>query len=366
MKQHRLQHFLLFILMLALTAAFVVLMFSLSKAHLQAWPAMHETQWPLLLGLALGMLIILTSPLGQWLTGRISGYTFHEMRLPFLHVKQEGDRLSVKPCGRFASGILMTPPRVDGSAPYRLYFLGGPLYAAALIPVQLLLALLFKATPAACVLLQSAFLCGIFLLGQCFPRRHATGALTVLLKLRDPEIRRAWACGMHINTALSRDEKLSDMPDDWFHPYKAETLQDITAATVTINISSRLMRFERYEAAYAEVQKLLPHVNRPTKLQQEHMRKACTIINGALCEAVLSLDPLCLKALDDPAVQYMLPANWKGQRTAARYAKAVLVDHNETEAAQLLAELRAAGAEDVNPIIVERLLALTERKEPQA
>ncbi len=302
---------------------------ALNLSVLQQYQYQHDTpSGPLPLLCMAGVFALL--PFAMWGLGRLFGYRLNRLKLGFLHISgKDNPRLRL---GRFGYGIVLLPPRTDGTSPIApvlmalLSILGfGVLFG--------LLAWIFWTTAAAQPLMLLSLVCVAFCLVRLLPRQGGMDDLSMYLALRrDPELRRAWECGFHINAALAEKKTLSEMPDEWFLTAPPANAESPFSAYLAVNTSSRMMRQDRYAEAYAMLAPVLALAPAP----QTYQVLSCAILNGALCEALADLPPRCLNQLDHPSVKYMTPPAWEPRRLAAQYAHALFVAHDENAAAALL------------------------------
>lgn len=283
------------------------------------------------------LLIFVLTPLAQVFTGFASGYSLYHLQLPFLNICSKGKvrpRLSRK----LRPSIHMLPPRTDGTSPYRLYLLSLPLTLLLLILLTALLAALCWHTAAArtflpLTLASTAALCVLLL-----PRKNGDLLWPLLLFPRAPETQRAWECTLHISAALDEGKKLADMPAEWFAATPPVHTENAHVQVHTINSASRTMRQYRFPEAYALMRPLFDLTPSP----ENHQAIACSILNGAICEAMADLPPMCLSQLDHTSVKYMLPPNWEARLQLTKYTRALFLHHDEAEAAALLPDILKA------------------------
>ena len=219
-------------------------------------------------------------------------------------------------------------------------------------------------TYAARILMLPAFLGFVITLALLLPRKNGTDFLSrVLILRRGKDYVRAWECSAHISYALSLGKKLMDMPEEWFQTYSAETAEDIYVSNCIINGSSRLIRQFRFQEAYAMLRPLFDLKPMP----ENHQVIACSILNGAICEAADDLPPMCLSQLEHTSVKYMTPPAWQPRLLTAKYARALLLNHDEAEAAVLLEEMtKHIEQNDIDRRLVLLLQEKTGAKEERA
>lgn len=331
MKQ-KLWHFIRVICLIAGLVLAVIGFMYLGDLHREAFPRFYGAgrERSILPGLLAGMLFLLT-PLAVAGAGRLCKHRVTQSCIAFVHIVWgKGIRL-----GRPCFGTAMLPPRLDGASPFVLPMLSTSLYSLCLSGLFLLLSLLLWKTAEVETLLFIALFFFVLALTQCLPRANGTDVLSRVWRMRrSPDLVRAWECATHINDALADGKTLPDMPDAWFQTYPAELAEDVYVSNCMINGSSRLIRRERYGEAYEMLRPLFnlkpaPHTHRVI---------ACAVLNGAVCEVMNDLPPMCLEQLDHHSVKYMTPSNWQPRMELARYARALL-HHNEDEAAEILSGL---------------------------
>lgn len=321
----------------------------LSLAGLAAWGlvtlgVLHQTACPELytpgssdyawLYLVLFALIFLLIPVFNSIGGLATGYRLHRMRILFLDVRQE-EKLHIRLNKRPGWGAFLLSPRIDGTSPYRLALLSVPLMLAITAGLCLALAAIFWHTgPARALLIIPAVCLGLIVV-TLLPRRNGSDILSRLLAFRNRDKLRAWECAMHIAAALGDGKKLMDMPEEWFQSYPADVADDLYVSNCIINGSSRLMRQRRFTEAYDMLRPMFDLVPSP----DTHTIIACALLNGAICEALEDRQPMCLSQLEHPSLKYMCPPNWEPRRRTVQYARALLLNHDETEAAALLPQI---------------------------
>lgn len=325
----------------------------LSILHQHIYPYYYDTQVsvPFFPALLLILLIFVLMPLFRVWSGFVSGYSLYQLQLPFLSICSKG-QMRPRLSRQLRPGIFMLPPRTDGTSPYRLYLLSLPLTLLTLILLSALMTALCWHTAAArdflpLTLAGTAALCVLLL-----PRKNGDLLAPLFLFPQAPEMQRAWECTLHISAALSEDKRLHDMPGEWFTSVPPVHTEDSYVQVYTINSASRLMREHRFRDAYALMRPLFDLTPAP----QTHQTIACSILNGAICEALEELPPMCLSQLEHTSVKYMLPPNWQPRLSLAKYARALLLNHNEEEAAAYLPALEQANADGQGDETLLRML----------
>jgi hypothetical protein len=315
----------------------------LSELHQQTCPELYapgsdDYLWLYMLLIAL---VLLMMPAITCMGGLLSGYRLHRMRILFIEVARE-DELRIRLTRRMGYGALLLPPCTDGKSPYKLALLCTPLVLTALAALMLVLTALFWPTGPARALMIMPLACVLAIVFILLPRRNGNDCLSRLMAFRSRDKRRAWECSMHITAALSDGKKLMDMPEEWFQTYPAEVAEDLYVSNCIINGSSRLIRQARFAEAYEMLHPLFDLAPAP----ETHQLVACVLLNGAICEAMAELPPHCLSQLEHPSVKYMTPAGWAPRLRTAQYARALFLNHDEAEAATLLAQIEKDMAAD--------------------
>ncbi len=294
-------------------------------------PGHSDYIWLYLVLCALGCLLM---PVFTSVGALMTGYRLHRMRILFIEIKQE-DKLRVRLSKRPGLGTFLLSPRIDGTSPYKLALLSMPLSMMVLAGLCLALAaLLWRTGPAVALLIVPAACLGIIFI-TLLPRRNGSDILSRLLAFRNRDKLRAWECAMHIAAALGDSKTLMGMPEEWFQRYPAEIADDLYVANCLINGSSRLIRQGRFPEAYDMLRPLLDLTPAP----ENHQIIACALLNGAICEALTDLPPLCLRQLEHPSIRYMCPPSWEPRRRTVQYAQALLLDHDEAKAAPFLLQI---------------------------
>lgn len=301
-------------------------------------PGSSDYAW---LTTTLFVLIFLLMPLLESIGGLLTGYRLHRMRILFIEFTHQ-EKLRIRLSKRFGMGAFLIPPRIDGTSPYKLALLSLPLSLTALAALLLILAGVFWRTGPARALLFLPFACLGVLIVTLLPRRNGTDCISLLLAFRNRDKLRAWECALHVTAALDESKKLMDMPEEWFQHYPAEVADDPYVSNCIINGASRLMRKARFAEAYGMLRPILDLVPSP----ETHLTIACALLNGAICEALEDLPPMCLSQLEHPSVKYMSPAHWAPRARTAQYARALLLNRDKAEAAALLPAIEKDVAED--------------------
>lgn len=338
MKQ-KLLNFIRVICLIAGLVLAVIGLLHLLNLHWAAFPHFYDaglvgSVLPVILA---GLLFLLT-PLAVAGAGKLCKYRVKETRIAFVHITWgKGIRL-----GRPHFGTAMLPPWLDGTSPFVLPMLSASLYFLCLSGLFLLLSLLLWKTAAVETLLYAALFFFTLALTRFLPWANGRDDLSRVWRMRrSPDLVRAWECAAHIGDALAGGKKLPDMPDAWFQTYPAELAEDEYVSNCMINGSSRLIRQECYGEAYEMLRPLFDLKPAP----HTHRVIACAVLNGALCEAMNDLPPMCLEQLDHQSVKYMTPPTWQPRMELVKYARALL-HHDEAEAAEILSGLERLLAQD--------------------
>lgn len=332
----KLLNYLRIILLLALAGLAAWGIVALGVVHRRTCPELYapgssDYTWLYLVLVMLGCLMI---PVFTSIGGLLTGYRLHRMRILCIEIRQE-DKLRVRLNKRPGFGAFLLPPRIDGTSPYKLALLSLPLSQFALAGIFLLLAAIFWQRGISRTLVMMPLVCVCFAAIQLLPRRNGSDAVSCLLSFRNRDKRRAWECAMHITAALSDGKKLMDMPEEWFQLYPAEIADDLYVSNCIINGSSRLMRQGRFAEAYEMLRPLFDLTPAP----ENHQTIACALLNGAIGEALEDRQPMCLSQLEHPSLKYMCPPHWEPRRRTVQYARALLLNHDEAEAAALLPQI---------------------------
>lgn len=306
----------------------------LNTLHSETSPLFYAREFsiPVVIQVLLVVLLIVLMPFAQALAGIVSGYRLYMIGILFL-VATRTDKLRVRLSKRPFIGVHMLPPRTDGTSPYKLYLMAVPLYFLSLSVLFALLTFAFWQTAAAqrLMLCSCAFFGG--LLGFLFPRRNGNDLLSLLLAFRrSRDLRRAWACSLYVTAALNQKIPLADMPDEWFRSYPPEMADAPYVSVCMVNGASRLIRQRRFSEAYDMLRPLFDLKPAP----ETHQTIACALLNGAICEAMEGLPPMCLSQLEHPSLKYMMPPTWQPRLLTARYARALFIRRDAEEAASLL------------------------------
>lgn len=324
---------------LAVFAALMVGLFGGMQAligyHFECCPELYEVSMDRVTALLpiVGLLALL--PFAMALYAAMSGYRVCKVRWFFLEFTAQ-DKLRVRLTGKLGFGAQALPPRTDGTSPYVLYWLSGYIFFWVLTLLLGLLTVMFWRNPISRYL--NIWVCAMLavpLMVLLPSKRNPLDRVLAFRKSRD--LLRAWECMLHMNDALEQDVKLQDMPDEWFLAYPEALKDHPFVRVVNFNRASRLIDQERYAEGY----EVLRYFFDLTPAPDTHLLIAGAIINGAPCEAMADLPPMCLSQLDHPSMKLPMPPNWERPRLFAEYARALFLHHDEAEAAAILPKLTA-------------------------
>lgn len=311
-------------------------------------PGSSDYAWLYIVLVVLGCLLM---PVFISIGGLLTGYRLHQMRLLFIDVTQK-EKLHIRLNKRPGWGTFLLSPRIDGTSPYKLALLSAPLSMMALAGLCLALAAIFWHTGPARALLIIPAACLVVIVITLLPRKNGSDLFSRLLAFRNKDKLRAWECAMHIAAALGDGKHLADMPEEWFQRYPAEVADDLYVSNCIINGSSRLIRQGRFSEAYDMLRPLFNLAPSP----ETHQRVACALLNGAICEAMEGLQPMCLSQLEHPSVKYMTPPNWEPRVRTAQYTRALFLNHDEAAAAALLPQIeKDIEADQTDGALIRRI-----------
>ncbi len=321
-------------------AAVLVGWLSLSRAfvdfHRACCPALYDpgvtvSSLPLLLLL---LCCILLMPFASALVCRLCGYKLLRLNLFFLEISKT-DKLRVRLSKQLRFGTYMLPPRTDGTSPYILPRLSSWMFMLACTALIGLLTCVFWQTRASRVFVSLLGGCVL----ACFAPLLPTGRNDTLTRLwefhRSRDLRRAWECLLHISAAIERDEKLEDMPDEWFLPYPEAIKDHIFVQYDNFNRASRLIDQKKEAEGY----EILRYFFDVKPAPSNYMLIARAILTGSVCEVFSDLPPMCLILLVHDALKAPLPLQWERGKLTAQYARALFLHHDEAEAAAILPAL---------------------------
>ena len=319
--------------------------------HYTCFPELHQTpinQWLVFLPLAFFFLLM---PFPVAAIVLASGYRLHRIHWFFLEITKP-DQLRVRWKKKLGWNVCLLPPRTDGASPYVLYWSSVPLFFAAFAALLGVLLVICWRTPAARYLIIAflAVLLWVFLMPVLPTRNNFLDRVLTLRKSRD--LRRAWECNLHMTAAMEQGIQLQDMPEAWFLPYPAALQDQVLVRFTNFNRASRLINQQREAEGY----EILRYFFDLKPTPETNMLIAGAILNGALCEALVDLPPMCLSQLDHPTLKLPLPPTWIRGRLYAEYARALFLHHDEAEAAAILPKLEAAIEKDgKDRLTLERL-----------
>lgn len=312
-------------------------MVSFVEFHYRCCPELYGTE----VNTALFFILLLLMALLQMIpvTGLclLSGYRLHRMRLLFWEITK-ADKLQIRLTRKFGWSVRLLPPRTDGTSPIAMYWLGKHLCFVVWTVLFGVLAAICWRTPAA-QYMNLFFLTGTFVvvMTSLLPARN-NGIDHFLTFRKSRDLRRAWECSLHLIAAADNKTKLRDMPAEWFLPYLEALKDEPLVKYANFNRSAWLIAQERYAEGYEALRYFFDLKPAP----QTHGMIAMAILNGAVCEALADLPPMCLSQLDHPSLKLPLPIEWEAQRLQAEYARALFLHHDESEAAAILPKWKAA------------------------
>ena len=311
--------------------------------HYSCCPELYGTPINRLLMYLPILMAVLLMPCATAGAAMLSGYRLHKLHLLFLEITQP-DKLRVRLTRKLGGRIIYLPPRTDGTSPYVLTCCSAYLSLAVLAVPLAVLAVIFWRMPASRYLnnyLLSVLL-WIFLWPMLPTKNSFVDRILSFRKSRD--LRRAWECNLHMYAAVEQKVKLVDMPEEWFQPYPAEIADHPIVRINNFNRASRLINQEREKEGYEVLRCFFDLEPKP----DTHGLIAGAILNGAACEALADLPPMCLSQLDHPSLKLPWPG-WDTQRLMAEYARALFLHRDEAEAAAILPKLEAALEKEERP-----------------
>lgn len=310
------------------------------------WPRFDLPPEQLLLWFA-GFLIFLMGILylqvlfheaGHLVFGLLTGYRFVSWRVGRLMVIRRDGRLRLvryQLAGTAGQCLLAPPERPPEELPFVLYQLGGSLVNLLIGLLGLVGAHWFPAgtLPAAAseIIALTGFAYGAF---NAVPMRLAgidnDGAnLRTLLRRR--ETRRDIWLQLKVNEAMVQGRRLRDLPEEWFQLPTMEVMDNALTAGTALMYFGRLMDEHRFAEARELATRLLAQARGLADIQR----------------LLLGLDRYFLDLLEDPATvgdgPSFAPALKRLYKAIAghpsvlrtQYAKALLVEKDETAAAEL-------------------------------
>lgn len=311
--------------------------------HVRNCPELYEVEINRLLAYLPMVGVFMLVPFPVTVGAVLSGYKVVRLRWFFLEISKP-DKLRIRLTKKFGFGAQVLPPRTDGTSPYVLYWLGGYIYLVVLTLLLGVLTALLWRTPAAMYLNIWFWAMVVTWLVPLLPTK--VNSLDRVLSFRKSrDLRRAWECCLHIYAATERKVKLVDMPDEWFLPYPVEMADQPLVRINNFNRASRLINQERVEEGYEELRYFFDLEPKP----DTHELIAGAILNGAVCEALADLQPMCLSQLDHPSMKIISQNSWVTQKLMAEYARALFLHHDEVEAATILPKLEAALDKEERP-----------------
>ena len=207
---------------------------------------------------------IIVHEAGHLVFGLLTGYSYSSFRVgSFMWVKENG-RLKMKRLSLAGTGgqCLMIPPESsDGTFPFALYLLGGPL--ANLLFGFIFLALYFSFQHVmhfpVFLLMFGVFNFLSFLLNG-IPMKLAlvsNDGHNALSFAKDPHALHAFCTQMKVVEQISNGVRLKDMPEAWFSVPPAEEMGNSMSAALGVFACSRMMDQHLFREADAFIDKLL-------------------------------------------------------------------------------------------------------------
>lgn len=200
---------------------------------------------------------------GHLVFGLLTGYKFCSFRIfSFMWERVDG-KLRLKRFGipGTAGQCLMAPPElVEGGIPITLYNLGGIIFNLVLSACFLGLYWLFSSNPYVGACLLGLYYIGILLaFTNGFPMKNGgisnDGYNTVALK-RHPDAVRSFWIQMKVNELITRGEKISNMPDEWFEVPNDDEMKNSIVAVRGVLACNRLME----QGRFPEAEELMAHL----------------------------------------------------------------------------------------------------------
>jgi Peptidase family M50. len=317
--------------------------------YIHSRPTGNETAAQQLLSLAAMLLAIFAAfflqiiihELGHLVFGLLTGYRYSSFRIAgFMWVKEDGHlkmkRLSI--AGTGGQCLLIPPePASDGSTPFLLYHLGGPLANAISALIFLALFLAFKS-----VMLLSAF---FLLLAVCgFASALLNGipmnlslvgndGYNALLFAKNPHALHAFSIQMKIVEQTSLGVRLKDMPEAWFTVPPPEKMTESISAALGVFACNRLLDAQLFEQADALMAELLEQ----SALAGIH--RSLLLCDRIYCALIGDRRQEILDIMEQKEQKKFMKAMKKFPtvlRTA--YAYALLADNTPEKAAKIMAD----------------------------
>lgn len=286
------------------------------------------------------MLQIIAHEAGHLLAGLMTGYRFVSFRIGSVMWEKGADghihRSRFSLAGTGGQCLLAPPDMAEGRFPYVLYNLGGCgmnlLLGAAFAGAALLLPEDSLLAP----FCWSMALFGLLLaLMNGIPLQIGgvdnDGRNTISVS-RSEAARRAFWLQMKINEQQSLGVRLQDMPEEWFSPAPESERANAMVSAIDVMAQSRLMDAQDFPAAEAAAKALLAR-----KRGVLGLYRSLIAIDLAYLELVAGRSGEWVEALSSKETKRFMKL-MKNYPTVLRtqYTAALLRDHNEAKAAELL------------------------------
>lgn len=300
------------------------------------------------------LLHIVVHEAGHLVMGLATGYRFVSFRIgSFMLVKDEG-RLRLRRFSLAGTGgqcLLGPPDLVNGRVPYVLYNLGGVLANLALAVLCGIAAAVLHAealnqvgnsaplwvTPTGAVALFCALAAAIgvaLALMNGIPLSIGgvnNDGRNIVSASESPEALHAFWIIVKTSEELARGTRIKDMPDDWFAPPSSpEALANPLIASVAVAASQRLLDEGKPNEAAQAIRTLLD-----SDSGMLGVHRALLQIDLAFCELVTGTRPANPEPFDKETQRVAKAMRDNPSLLRARYATALLADHNPEEARAL-------------------------------
>lgn len=305
--------------------------------------------------LALAYLLhIIAHEAGHLVMGVATGYRFISFRIGSIMVMKEQGRLRLRRFSLAGTGgqcLLSPPDLVDGRVPYVLYNLGGVLANLTLAILCGIIAVVARfiavshvgesaplwITPSGAVALFCTFstIVGLALaLMNGIPLSLSgvdNDGRNIVSASKSPEALRAFWIIMKSGEELARGSRLKDMPAAWFAPPSSpEALTNPLIASVAVLSCQRLLDEGNIAEAAQSIRTLLD-----ANSGMLGIHRALLSIDLAFCEMMEGTRPENPEPFDKETQRIAKAMRTNPSLLRARYAAALLVDHNPDEARAL-------------------------------
>lgn len=277
---------------------------------------------------------------GHLVCGLLTGYQFVSFRIGSWMWQKENGRIRLRRFSLAGTGgqCLLAPPEwKEGTMPYVLYNLGGPLANLLTAVLCGLLAFAFRENTSvqlffamqALVGLMYALLNGIPMDGD----EVCNDGKNILMMRKDPAARRSLWVQLRINAEQAKGVRLKEMPEEWFAlPTDAQLRNGMTSVTAVLR-ENRLMDEHRFAEA--------------AQLIDELSAKADAVILGLYRKLFLCDRLYCALVLGEDAEPYLTQWNSKEMRAFRKQMKDFLSILATEYTVALLAEKDRLKAEAV-------------------